>query len=272
MNDLQVLITLEDVLTARNDMLGRYAEAVALIREAHEKGERIHPLVNPTAREYSLASVELYRQELDRRMWRHAMRLTRFNLYLDCQARNEFEAALERDPPPFTMESIRGTFAELQQKADAYFARGVYNLFVQLSPEYVSNTKDRFGITPGRMVLEYAADVKGFLHPFVNERWGGKVLTDLHRVLCAINGTEFEERSLINAVNRAFHDGAMEYVDNEIRLKLFKNGNAHLWLLNPKTIDRVNEIIASATEGNILATRAERKSRNRSVDGTGMSM
>lgn len=195
----------------------------------------------------------LARKELDRGIWQHLMAATTFDQLLDAQARNELREQLEKDPPEVTVETALATMGQLYGDRDTIFRRGIANAFSALDSRFKSHDGFKIG---SRIVLS-AAFTAGELGGHWNHwRRTDETLIDVERAFYVLDGRpapahreEAEGGGIVgrtNGVRRARPFGASAYeVETEMfRLRVFKNGNAHLYFKRDDLVRRVNEALA----------------------------
>lgn len=245
--------TLDDLLSARDDALRLIADARQTIDKAAEvlapHGMYLMPRGAQMPEEH-----DRVRAELDTSLWRRAFDMTGFRQLMDAQAVAEFEKSLSPRPPEFTDATIRATFIDLLNNADAMFRRGVFNVFRYLSDDYRTNASEPFRI--GRKVVMGWMIQPNYSRGLQVRYGSGDKLNDLDRVFQTLDGKPFQARSLESAMNAAF--GERQVFENDYyRAKAFKNGNMHLEFKRQDLLDKVNEQIAEFyAEGALPDARA----------------
>lgn len=222
-----------DLIKARNEALELYNHATASINKAAAVCSSINNRLFPLVRMH-----DNFKADLDRRFWRHSMSLTGFDKYMDAVARKEFENSLERNPPEFTIENIRATFLGSYQQADLFFNRGIVNMFKRLSGEYKTN--DCFKVSE-KVILKGWFSSSKYFGLEVNYSFEPE-MNDLDRVIKVLDGKEFIEYELPIQIRQAVKEQVFE--NEYFKIKMFKNGNAHLWFKRLDLLEKANEIIA----------------------------
>lgn len=192
--------------------------------------------------------------ELDRSMWRAAFDKTNFMQVMDRKAKSEFLDQVEKKPPAFTVENVRTTFLSLMQDVDVMFARGIVNVFRNLSSEHKTNTNEPFKINrKAVMTCMTSVSFGGGLE--VRRYYGrGEELNDIDRVMKTLDQKKHNPRELEFAVNAKFKE-LEPYEDDYYRIRGFKNGNLHIEFRRQDLLDKANRIIRDYYAGNILAAR-----------------
>lgn len=246
--DLALPTTLTDVLKARDEAVTHLNEAYA----CHARAEAVAVSVCRWSMPHdSKPQIPIDRaiRELDSRMWQRSFELAGFNDMWDATAARDFRASLDKEAPEFTEANLRATFLDLLPQKDMMFKRGVVRLFRSLSQEYRSN--DAFSIGPRMVAANWSSPAFG----------GGRQLSyyhrdtcrDLLRVIRVLTGQTFSPDHAIGDIDGAWKVG--EYRDAYLRMVPFKNGNAHIYVLDEPLRERINSLIAEYYNGNALAER-----------------
>lgn len=195
-------------------------------------------MLYPVSIKSSLSHTEDFTKEIDRRFWKHAFSLTGFSKYMDKEARAEFERSLVNNPPAFNMENIRATFLQAYQESELFFNRGLVNIFKRLSGKYKTN--DAFKVNKKIIISNWFRGSKMFGLD-VNYHAQDE-MDDLNRIFTVLDGKDYKEYVFSSALRQAVRDGF--YEDEYFKIRMFKNGNAHLWFKRLDLLDMANEIIA----------------------------
>ncbi|MGU3387171.1 DUF4942 domain-containing protein [Methylobacterium sp. D53M] len=184
---------------------------------------------------------------MDRDIWRGIVVGTPIGSLMDAQERKAFEQSLDKDPPPATAENVRATLERLIGESDTIFRRGLVNAFKALDREYASNDGFKLG---ERIVLTWGIYWDKNMNWFsLHERRTSELL-DVDRVMHVLDGKPAPSRmqGLISAIDLMCyrHERAGETIAETPywRVRIFKNGNIHLWPLRRDLLDRANRIIA----------------------------
>lgn len=187
--------------------------------------------------------LESCRRDVDSAVWRFLIDASGLERLMDKQARDEFRASLDNDPPPATADNCRATMELLMGDAGMIFQRGISNVFSKLDRRFRSHDGFKIG---SRVVLSYAFNDYG--------GWGrgqDETLRDIERTFYTLDGKVQPDRSagIIGAIDTARHSGraltrgAWDVESDYFRFKTFKNGNAHLWFKRDDLLERVNQLL-----------------------------
>jgi hypothetical protein len=242
MTDVAVRASLEDFTKARDETLRLLEQGRRLCDMARECSEK-HVRYGFPHEAMPRISMEQATKEIDARWWRHCFSYTGLMTILDAQATREFNESLDKSPPPFTMETIEAMVLEMYQKKDELFLRGVHHAFRKLDSSYRSNDKQRFEVGR-RSVITYLFDTwySGRREFRINYRERGWI-NDLHRCICLLMDEPYQEHALEAAIHEQTLEGNV-FENDYIRLKGFKNGNGHLYILDEELRLKINRCIA----------------------------
>ncbi len=195
------------------------------------------------------------RKRVDVDMWRALMINTNLGSLMDAQERKRFEDGL-KDPPPIDAETVFATLQRLAQESGTIFRRGLVEAFRRLSPDHRSN--DGFSIGPRmvvRRIVEVSSyrDVRGARLYIRVGHYGEQELRDVDRVLHVLDGRAPPEhmqgicqamRDAVGKANTIEPDDTWQAETDLLRVKFFKNGNGHLWILRDDLREKANRLIA----------------------------
>lgn len=189
--------------------------------------------------------LEECRKQIDTSAWSYLMVQSGLRTFMDARARREWDDQIEKRAfPEFTVENVANTFATIHGQRGELFERGVIECFRQLSWHYATNSPCRFG---KRIVItSFASKSMG------PERWqhvnhhAADRLDDLTRCLSVLDGkSEPDHRSGIwSAAFQAEQDRTYAFETDYLRVKWFKNGNAHIEFKRMDLVEQMNRIIA----------------------------
>ena len=190
------------------------------------------------------AFLKVARQGLDRGIWSHLIESTNLERLMDKTARDQFREQLREDPPEATAENCFATLSQLVGDSDMIFKRGIATAFAKLDRRFRSHDGFKIGT---RVVLSYAmSDGRWNYHSHPDE-----TLRDIERTFLTLDGKPHPERSagFLGMVDAAMHKAgwgprAYEVEDDYFRLRVFMNGNAHLWFKRPDLVEKVNLLLA----------------------------
>lgn len=248
--------TIEEIVGHRDRALRHYQTALDAAQAAREAAEKAAPGFHPPAPFVTVSgsdrwqgtSLEDFRKNLDRTVWRFVMERTGLRDLFDAEARKTFEEGLEKDPPEATVETITATAFRLAGEAGTIFTRGLVNAFRKLDRAFASN--DGFRIK-NRFVMASA------LRPFENryQTWNHyarddrETINDLERIFSILDGKPKPEvgGSVIDRIDGMLGFGfeKTEIETEYFRVRRFKNGSLHVWFRREDLVAKANQMIAA---------------------------
>lgn len=185
------------------------------------------------------------RKQIDQSAWSYLMAQSGLRTFMDARARQEWDEQIEKRAfPEFTVENVANTFASIHGQRGELFERGVIECFRSLSWHYKTNSPCRFG---KRIVYRcFASACIGagrFQH--INHR-ATDALDDLVRCFSVLDGKpEPDYRgSTHSAAWPAYQAQTYAFETDYLRVKWFKNGNAHIEFKRMDLVEQMNRIIA----------------------------
>lgn len=209
---------------------------LAKIDHDHYDRETGRKMITP-AREYFAAKLTA---AVDRRCWRHLLETLGFDQLLDRQAREEFYSGLEGVPPPFTSENCAATFGHIWENRREIYLRGIANTFSALDRRFRSHDGFKIG---GRLIIERALSDSGRWWNDYNRR---DTLRDVERVFRELDGKGPcpESMSIIEQVTARRDETPFVIHGDYFRVRVFGNGNLHLWFERKDLLKEVNKLLA----------------------------
>ncbi len=169
---------------------------------------------------------------------------------------NEDEIA--RGLPPITVETITSTLEGFAQDSRRIFMRGLANAFSGLDRRFRSHDGFKIG---SRVILSRAFDDWGSWNYYTNHR---DTLTDIERVFLVLDGkgpraayggivgaVEADRRGQLGTRRQSEHAG------DYFKVRIFKNGNAHLWFKRDDLVRKANLLLAEHY-GEVIADGKDR--------------
>lgn len=240
--------TISDMINDRNDIIRYLTDADRSLTKARNLCSQVGGYIFPVENFRSYTDIDKLTVSVDRRMWRRTIELTGFNKFMDAQARVEFDKSLEVNPPEFNEGNVRATLISSASQAGEMMNRGVVNLFKSLCGKYKTNDgfKVNKKIILSRWFTVFMGDISVNYHqePEMN---------DLDRVVRTIDHVDFKEHSFSSELRRSASYGSFE--NEYFKIKMFKNGNAHLWFKRVDILDSINDIIADYYGSNAVSSR-----------------
>lgn len=202
------------------------------------------------------------RRLIDVTVWSHVIDMTGIEALMDKQAKDQLRDQMRYVPertgrdgsiinqeeidkmlPPVSPENIYATLERFQGDAEMIFRRGIVNVFTKLDRRFRSHDGFKVG---SRMILDYLVGTDGWFRSF-----GGKadLLHDVERTFLVLDGKQGVARygsivAQIERERRNFHPEQTEHVSDYFKVRIFKNGNAHLWFTRKDLVQKVNMILA----------------------------
>lgn len=184
--------------------------------------------------------------QMDRSVWLHVMKVTRLDQLMDKQEREAFERALEDTPPEASIDNINATLSRLSGDADMIFKRGVANVFASLDRRFRSHDGFKIG---SRIVLSGALSPHGSWNHY---RRADEALFDVERAFYRLDGKLPPENRYAGGIipKIAEHTRGLRIVAGEaesdyFRVRIFGNGNLHVWFKSKELVAKVNQLLAS---------------------------
>jgi predicted RNA methylase len=161
---------------------------------------------------------------------------------MDRKAHEEFSAQLDKEPPPVTVEAILATLEQFQENALTIMQRGVALAFSSLDRRFRSHDGFKIG---SRIILTHMVSEFGLAQDRTTQ-----TLRDVERAFFTVAGQRQPENyggivGLVRGACGSFLGRKQYIVETEfLRVKGYKNGNAHLWFKRDDLVERVNLILA----------------------------
>lgn len=210
-----------------------------------------------TAARDTAARVEAERKRIDASVW--MMFYAELGLWdvMSTRQRAELTAELEGDPPVVTADAARARMEAVIGGAAGMVRQAFAEAFTALDRRFKSNDPAclrAIGCNRAtRIIFTRAADDSG--HCYASAAAWSRI-ADVERIFAtlddrrAIAGDDGEApASLIDAVktDRAgvWKPHQSETVSRYFKVRIFKNGNAHLWFTRPDLVERVNIELAA---------------------------
>lgn len=185
-------------------------------------------------------------------------------LYNRCQidriASARDKALFERTlaaPPELTFDNAKATFGPYLENPRTHILRGLAEVFVDLDPAYKSHSKVKIGVKglPKRVIISGWGSYSG--------TYGKNKFRDIVNALAAFRGQPLMDHGEFNALSvahRAGEDGILDgrtyvetnrsdrtsewtTIDRGMSVRLFGNGNAHVFFA-PDTLRDINRALA----------------------------
>jgi hypothetical protein len=151
---------------------------------------------------------------------------------------------IERGLPEVSVENIQATLEQFSADADMIFRRGIANAFAKLDRRFKSHDGFKVG---SRVILNSAFNDSGHWSYYSHHR---DTLIDIERTFAVLDGKTVgaSYATTIGAIDlaRSGQWGARQTeVDTEyFKIRIWMNGNAHLWFNRPDLVRKVNKLLA----------------------------
>ncbi|MCW2406930.1 hypothetical protein M2336_003614 [Sphingobium sp. B1D7B] len=177
---------------------------------------------------------------IDSRCWTHLLETLGFDQLLDRQAREEFYSSLKGAPPAFTSENCTSTFGNIWENRRTLYLRGIANTFMALDRRFRSHDGFKIG---SRLIIERALSDSLNWWDSYNRR---DTLRDVERVFRELDGLGPcpEHQSIISRVTGLHGQTPCVIKGEYFRVRVFGNGNLHLWFERKDLLREVNKLLA----------------------------
>ncbi len=209
---------------------------------------------------------EVARRTVDARVWAAVIERTRLETLMDKTAKDEFRKSMRYVPvevdrktgaiidqteakrglPPVTVDNIIANLEMYQESAGMIFRRGIAEAFTNLDRRFRSHDGFKIG---NRIILSYAFDQWGSWSHYRNHR---DTFIDIERVFRVLDGkpplTGYDT-GIVHQIREERQGHGMrpfqsQHEGDYFEVRVFKNGNAHLWFRRDDLVDKVNALLA----------------------------
>jgi hypothetical protein len=189
-------------------------------------------------------------QQLDAGFWDTLMEKSGIRAFMSAAKRDQWRDLIsEGKTPPFEMDSIKATFADLYEKRADMMEEGMIDLFRRLSWNYRTNNPVRM---EKKLIVERVLNSYGMVNNSVTNE-----LDDLVRILSVYDGKPIpEHRHGMYAVIADAMAHKDSVVDTEyFTMKVYKKGSGHIVFKESAIplLDQCNRVIAKAFPGALPA-------------------
>jgi len=156
------------------------------------------------------------------------------------------EEEISKGLPPVDVDIIEATLQGLVEDSGAIFRRGIANAFSELDRRFRSHDGFKIG---SRVILSGAFDTWGSWNYYRNLR---DTMTDIERVFLVLDGKgpRANYGGIVGAIEAdrkklSTYGGAQsEHEGDYFKVRIFKNGNAHVWFTRKDLLVKVNKLLA----------------------------
>jgi predicted RNA methylase len=151
---------------------------------------------------------------------------------------------VEMGMPDITVENVYATLQQFQADADMIFRRGVANAFSKLDRRFRSHDGFKIG---GRIILDRLMSDSG---RFSYDSYKRDTLLDVERAFSIVDGQNVKAAyaGIVGQIeaNRSgcWHPREDLIESTYFRVRIYKNGNGHLWMKRPDVVEKINKVLA----------------------------
>jgi len=267
--------TIEAIVRRRNVALTRFEDAYRALSTARDAMNAANAAMReaaPKTNSYNYASrderqsflcqldvadADDYRQAARRltdiAVWSHVIEMTELETLMDKEAKDELRRDLHDNPPEVTVDNVYATLQRFMEDADTIWRRGIANAFSKLDRRFRSHDGWKIG---HRVILDHAFNEWGSWNYRRNHE---DSLLDIERAFAVLDGQKPATMVYASILQKIRNDrtgmgGPRQSVveSDYFRVRIFKNGNAHLWFQRDDLVAKVNEVLADYY-GEVLA-------------------
>jgi len=214
--------------------------------EITASGDSYEKVVGLALRNVNDARAEFARQHR-RDAWMNVFTKMEFRKWLDKKQTEEFLREIERTGNvPFTKENIKGTLENVFLQRGKLFEKSVANVFDELTRYYNGNTNHTEGWKTNdsykvneKLIFPYGCTFEEKFGRYFSLNYSGRVdiYNDLDRIMCVLEGRDFEQCFTVEKAMRAKFQSLGRDVtspfDSECQsdyfdIKFFMKGTVHL--------------------------------------------
>jgi len=184
------------------------------------------------------------RHYIDGRVWDSVIHSTELNHLMDKKAKDELRQQLMTDAPEFTEETAYATIEQFMAESGMIFRRGIAEMFSNLDRRFRSHSGWKIG---SRVILSRMFDENGWFNYHRDHR---STLQDIERTFLILDGRKpvADYAGIVGVLeNHRRLDGRgarQSEVESEFyTIRIFMNGNAHLWFKRDDLVAQANRMI-----------------------------
>lgn len=184
------------------------------------------------------------RHYIDGRVWDSVIHSTELNHLMDKKAKDDLRQQLMTDAPEFTEENAYATIEHFAAESGMIFRRGIAEMFSNLDRRFRSHSGWKIG---SRVILDRMFDEHGWWNYHRDHR---STLQDIERTFLILDGRKPVSDyagivgQLDNERRLSGHGARQTEVGSEFyTIRIFKNGNAHLWFKREDLVTKANRMI-----------------------------
>ncbi len=196
--------------------------------------------------EFCMDALQRYTTQLDRELWTQFMQSSGLWNVMSRQERERWRKVLDKystEPvAAFDAETTKGVFYDLVERKDQLRKEAVESLFRNLSWDHETNQPAQFS---EKLIYQRFYDQHGN-----SDRYGNDCMDDLLRELYRLD-------------SKSEPGHWKKYTTGYIEVQAFKNGNAHIRILRPDLVDKLNSELAKYWPGALPAPKKKAKKQQR---------
>jgi predicted RNA methylase len=250
MNQIVTRASIAEIARHRDDCLQAFMEArrmeQAVAEQLKEAALKLK-LAAPMAQGLHIASDRQKaltdRQYIDATVWDSLVRSTELNHLMDKKAKDELRQQLITDPPEFTEDTAYATIEQFMAESGMIFRRGIAEAFSNLDRRFRSHSDWKIG---NRVILSRAFDDYGHWNYGRDHR---ATLQDIERTFLILDGRKpvADYAGVVGEIDvargRGMHARRSEVESEFYKVRIFENGNIHLWFKRDDLVQTANRMI-----------------------------
>jgi len=238
-----MIMAANEMLRAAGETLRKAAPAADGMMMTQDQRKSVFGSYEVGKREEFLA---IARQMVDADCWTSVVKTVDLERLMDKKAKDELRAQLRTSPPPFTEETAASTLEKFAGEAGMIFRRGIAEVFSSLDRRFRTHTGWKIG---SRVILSSAFDEWGHWNYHRNHR---DTLQDIERTFLILDGRKAvaqyagivgEIDAARRAEGRCLSARQTEVEGEFFKVRIFQNGNAHLWFKRDDLVAIANRMI-----------------------------
>ncbi|MGO7779459.1 DUF4942 domain-containing protein [Rhizobium ruizarguesonis] len=250
MNQLITRASIAEIARHRDAALSAFQRARAAEAEAKEQMDEAVAMLKVAAPFaaglFSTREVKdlTDRHYIDGRVWDSVIHSTELNHLMDKKAKDDLRQQLMTDAPEFTEENAYATIEHFAAEAGMIFRRGIAAMFSNLDRRFRSHSGWKIG---SRVILNSMFGVDGWWNYHRDHR---STLQDIERTFLILDGRKpvADYAGIVGELDNARRLDGRGARQTEVHsefytVRIFKNGNAHLWFKRDDLVAKANRMI-----------------------------
>lgn len=207
------------------------------------------------------------RKIMNVRCWHYTVDRCGLAQLMDHQAKKELDAQLRyvpdrtnrdgelitedeasKGPPPFSAQNARATLDKFAGESQTIWRRGIANVFSSLDRRFRSHDGFKVG---SRIILTYFVSDNGHIMNYGN---AAERFRDIERTFQILDGRDprharsdflYQVQQERSGMGLGWNPGQSEHENDYFKVRIYKNGNAHLWFTRKDLVELVNKELAA---------------------------